>query len=335
VVNEAVGVDDADGPFFDDFTPGETLPLAPAMTIGPKECDTYDLICGDPLAISRSRTLSAEVTGIDRSLVNPGLVLQMAIGQSTVATRRVIANLFYRGVRLRKHLRVGATISTSVQIHGLSEATRRSDRVARGKVLLGMIATDDHGDMVVEFERCALLPLRDPEAEDTGHHDDLGGPESVLDLSRWMEWVPRGWDLCPLGPPSDWQPDEARFDPAHHTVSRTLDLLDLTQNQALAHRDAAFGQDGRRLVYGGHTIALAQTSLARLLPSMATIVGWHSCDHAGPVFEEDSLECIATLTDLSTAPGGRLLAFDVEVLAHRTGSEPDVVLRWRPVVYAP
>ena len=326
---------DTDGPFFDDFTPGEMLPVAPAITIGPEECSTYDLICGDRLALSRSSDLAAEITGLERALVNPGLVLQMAIGQSTVATRRVIANLFYRGVRLRKQLRVGATISTSVQIRGLSEATRRPDRGLRGKVLLGIIATDDDGDVVVEFERCALLPFRDPGTEDTGHHSDLGGPESVLDLADWMEWAPEGWNLVPLGPRSDWQSGETRVDPELNPVSRTLDLIDLTQNQALAHRDAAFGLDGRRLVYGGHTIALAQTSLTRLLPNMATVLGWHSCDHVGPVFEDDTLECTATFTDSAATPGGRLLAFDVTVVARRVDSEPDVVLAWKPVVYAP
>ena len=328
-------VSDADGPFFDDLTPGETLPLAPAVMMGPDECATYDLICGDPLALPRSRALAAEVTGVDRALINPGLVLQMAIGQSTVATRHVIANLFYRGVRLHKHLGVGATLSTSVQIRGLSEAIRRPDRAARGKILLGIIARDATGDVVVEFERCALLPLRDPKSEDTGHHDELGGPESVLDLSGWTEWVPEDWTLGPLGPPTDWQKGETRIDADHHKLSRTLDLLDLTRNQALAHRDAAFGLGGRRLVYGGHTIALAQTSLVRMLPNMATILGWHSCDHEGPVFEDDTLECTAMLTDSADAPGGRLLAFHVEVIARRAGSDPEVVLGWKPVVYAP
>ena len=44
-----------DGPWFEDFTVGEQLDPAPAITIGPGEAAAYQAICGDPLAISLSR----------------------------------------------------------------------------------------------------------------------------------------------------------------------------------------------------------------------------------------------------------------------------------------
>jgi acyl dehydratase len=324
-----------DGPYFDDLTVGQILAPAPTITIGAEQCAVYDQICGDRLALPRSRPLTRAVTGVDQVMVNPGLVIHMAIGQSTVATRHVIANLFYRGVRIRKHIAVGATIGTTVEIAGLSEATRRADRAPRGKVLLRMITTDDTGDVVLDFERCALLPFRDPTIADSGHHQVLPGPESALDLAEWREWVPTGWDLGPLGPPSSWPTGETRGDTHRHRVSRALDLVELTQNQALAHRDPAFGQDGRRLVYGGHTIALGQDSLSRLLPNIATVIGWRSCDHLGPVFEDETLECSVTLVEWCPVASGRLLAFEVDVDVVRPGVEPQPVLDWQPVVYAP
>jgi acyl dehydratase len=91
----------------------------------------------------------------------------------------------------------------------------------------------------------------------------------------------------------------------------------------------------RRLVYGGHTIGLAQASLARLLPSMAHVIGWHSCDHVGPVFEGDVLAFASELTAVQPLGSGRLLAFRVLVDAEREGlDEPARVLDWQPVVYA-
>ena len=54
--------------------------------------------------------------------------MHVSIGQSTVATRRVIANLFYRGVVLRRQVFLGDTLATSVRILGLKENTRRPDR---------------------------------------------------------------------------------------------------------------------------------------------------------------------------------------------------------------
>ena len=117
-----------DGPWFEDFTVGEQLDPAPAITIGPGEAAVYQAICGDPLAISLSQPLAEAMTGQPGSVVNPALVLQVAIGQSTVATRKVVANLFYRGVRLLRTVRVGDTLTTAVTVRGLREASARPDR---------------------------------------------------------------------------------------------------------------------------------------------------------------------------------------------------------------
>ena len=322
-----------DGPFFEDFEPGQTLAPAPSITIGADEARIYDAICSDPIRLAASAELAGRVTGRAATLANPTLVIQMAIGQSTVATRHVIANLFYRGVRIRKQLRIGTSLTTEVRILGLSEATRRPDRPPRGKVLLGMTTTDETGDVILDFERCALVPFRDAHADESGHHTDVGGPESDLDLGSWAAWVPRDWELTALGPRSDWNVGETRHGPSTRSVEHAIDLVDLTRNQALAHRDPAHGLDGRRLVYGGHTIGLAQSELSRLLPSLATVLGWHSCDHLGPVFEGDNLGFTATLIDEMSVAGGRLLALRVQA-SRLTEAGETAVLDWCPVLFA-
>ena len=84
-----------------------------------------------------------------------------------------------------------------------------------------------------------------------------------------------------------------------------------------------------------HTIGLAQASLCRLVPSIATIIGWHSCDHVGPVFEDDVLSVSATLDAEHPTASGRLLAFTVLVDAEGEGRDgAQRVLDWKPVVYA-
>ena len=114
-------------------------------------------------------------------------------------------------------------------------------------------------------------------------------------------------------------------------VSSAIELARLTQNLAPVHRDATLGQGGRRLVYGGHTIGLAQASLARLLPSLATVVAWHSCDHLNPVFEGDLLAFRATLLAEAEVANGRARAYSVLVTVERDGDAVDVI-DWRPVV---
>ncbi|MEZ5166469.1 MAG: hypothetical protein R2695_08230 [Acidimicrobiales bacterium] len=56
-------------------------------------------------------------------------------------------------------------------------------------------------------------------------------------------------------------------------------MVRLTHNLAMIHRDAVRSPYPVRLVYGGHVVGLAQASLSRVLPGMATVAGWHGCDH--------------------------------------------------------
>ncbi|MYH94985.1 MAG: acyl dehydratase [Acidimicrobiia bacterium] len=322
-----------DGPWFEDFAVGQPLDPAPAITVGPGEAAVYQAICGDPLAISLSLPLAEAITGQPGSVVNPALVLQVAIGQSTVATRKVVANLFYRGVRQLRTVRIGDTLSTTVSVRGLREASARPDRPPRGLVLLGMQTHDNEGRLVLDFERCALVRRRSDAP--TGHHDELGGTPDELDIAPFVETAPDDWDLTPLGAPQEWPIGETRSDPLRDTVTDAPALVRLTQNLAPPHRDASLGQGGKRLVYGGHTVGLAQAGLVRLLPTAATVVGWHLCDHSGPVFEDDVVDVSATLDAVHPVANGRLLAFTVIVQAERGGADPVQVLDWRPIVLAP
>jgi 2-methylfumaryl-CoA hydratase len=321
-----------DGPYFDDLTVGDVLDPAPAITITGGDVAFYQAVTGDPLRLALSHPLARAVTGDDRPLVNPAYAMHVSIGQSTVATRRVIANLFYRGVVLQRPVFVGDTLATTVRIRALKENSRRPDRPPRGMALLGITTVDQHGATVVDYERCAMVNLRNPDP--TGHDDDLGPAAAPLDLAPHAAASPSGWDLSSLPAPArPWAVGEVRHDQLRDTVSSAVELARLTQNLAPVHRDASLGQGGRRLVYGGHTIGLAQASLCRLLPSVATIVGWHSCDHIGPVFEGDVLSFRSELLEEAPVPNGRLLAFSVIATTDRDGSATDV-LDWRPVVLA-
>ena len=85
-------------------------------------------------------------------------------------------------------------------------------------------------------------------------------------------------------------------------------LARLTLNVAMAHLDAGSTGDGRRLVYGGHAIGLAAAQATRALPSLVTILGWHSCEHTAPVFEGDTLRSRIELERREPLPAGGGLA---------------------------
>lgn len=317
------------GPYADDLTLGAALPLAPAITITEGLTSAYQAVTGDGLRLPLSSPLTMQVTGRSEMLVNPALVLQVAIGQSTVATRLVVANLFYRDVALLRQVHVGDTLSTTATPIAL-ELTRPGRRERRAKVALRIETSDQDGRAVCRFERVALLPCRDAESVTT--RGSVGRVDSDKSLDEFLAHVPETWALEAF-PAIGLPPAECWRDPLPDVVTSALELVRLTQNLAAAHRDPADGQDGRRLVYGGHTVGLAQASLSRACPGLITVLGWRSCDHVAPVVENDVLDFEVTTLDRLDLGHGALVGFRVRATARRDGhvDDPLTVLDWKPV----
>jgi acyl dehydratase len=84
-------------------------------------------------------------------------------------------------------------------------------------------------------------------------------------------------------------------------------------------------------VYGGHTIGLALAQASRLLPNIATILGWESCDHTGPVHEGDTLYSELHIVSAEETPHGGVLELrSLVYAAGESADEPDrQVLDWR------
>lgn len=323
-----------DGPYYDDLAPGHVFASPPAVTLDAGIGAAYQAIAGEALPLVLDARLARAVTGQPRRLASPGLVLHLSVGASTVATKRVIANLFYRGVLLRRPVFEGETLSTTTRVLAMADGSRRQGRAPRGKALLGIVTTAgttlDDAEPVLDYQRCPLIRLRGDTLP--GHADDLGSAGGDVDLDAAAAFVPTGWDLAPLGPPTDWDIDETRTDQLRDVVDGATALVRLTHNVAAIHRDAEASPYPQRLVYGGHTVALAQASLSRMLPDIATVVGWHSCDHTGPVFEGDLLSSTHSLIAEQPVAGGRLRAFRTIVRAHR-GDDVADVLDWVPLVF--
>ena len=186
---------------------------------------------------------------------------------------------------------------------------------------------------MLDFTRCAMLPLRDEPTGEPG--DEVGGAADLdaeplraaaagLDLAAYRAAVPGPhFDAVPDG----WAAgDRGRRRGRLRARARAADL-----NAAMAHLDAGSTADGRRLVYGGHAIGLAAGQAARALPALVTILGWHACDHTAPVFEGDTLRSRIELERREPLPGGGgLLHLRSRVTAARAdGGEDAEVLDWR------
>lgn len=312
-------------PFAEDLTPGVTLPLSPDVTIDEGLAAQYAAITGDGLRPALSSALSATVTGRPERLANPALVLSVSIGQSTVATRRVIANLQYRNVAFLRQVHLGETIRTTVT--PLAADWTRSGR-ERAKVLLGMRLATPAGEVIADYERLALLPVREPDRLVATEIPEALPAEPLAGFARL---IPGAWS-SPSALEGEPSPGLEWADPLADTVSSARELVRLTHNLAATHRDGRIAANGQRLVYGGHTIGLAQASLARTMPDLVTVLAWRSCDHVGPVFEEDLLT-FHTRVDAVERAGEFLIAdLTVRARAHRGGADPIDVLDFKPVV---
>jgi acyl dehydratase len=315
------------GPWFEDFHRGQVFHGSPGLTVTAAHAALHQAVVGDRLRLALDEPLCRAVTGRDRLLVHPNLVCDVAIGHSSEATHRVRANLFYRGLVLARPVFVGDTLRTRTEVVAL----KQNRRGATGLVALRITTVDADGQPVLDFWRCPMLPLRDPDA-DTGHADDFDDIPQSLDPAAVERAVPESWDLAPLRTlaPGPFHPDLAGGQEfsveGGDTVTTAPELARLTLNVAMAHTDATSSPHGSRLVYGGHTISVAAAHAARAIPAMATILAWEGCDHLGPVFEGDVLK-----TDLSvegTSEGG-LARLRARVRAIRAEEEPQRVLDWR------
>lgn len=325
-----IGGGEPGGPYFDDLVVGQVFDWAPSMTLTSGAAATHQAILGDRMRLSLDAELAHAVVGVSAPLAHPALVCDVAIGQSTLATQRVKANLFYRGLTFYRYPVIGDTLFTRTEVVGLRQNTAKPGRAATGLAALRMTTIDQVGRLVLDFYRCAMLPLS-PGAPDTGHADDLSligaglppapQPTADWDAAAFRERVP--------GP--HFYPDMAGsvLRSTADVVSSAPELARLSLNIAATHHDSRVG--GQRLVYGGHTIGLALAQASRLLPNLATVLGWSSCDHTGPVHEGDTLYSELQIDAADALPGDRGGVLSLRSLVYAATDEGDdrQVLDWR------
>lgn len=325
----------AEGPYFDELSVGQVFDSAPGLTLTPGLAAVHQSIVGDRLALALDTALSVDVTG-GQSVVSPALVWNVAIGQSTVATHHVKANLFYRGLVFHRTPELGDTMRTSTEVVALRQNKSREGRRPTGLVALRITTVDQHDRRVLDFWRCAMLPLRD-ENVSTGHADDLDSVGAAPDRAA-LAAVVDGWHLDRFarrvsGPRfADLSAGQVWHVGGGDVVSSAPELARLTLNVAKVHHDRHDREaaSGERLVYGGHTIGIALTQGGRAIPTIVAVAGWHGCDHVGPVHEGDTLYSTVSVEHTEPLATGGLVHLRSRVY---TGQNPaQEVLDWRYVV---
>jgi acyl dehydratase len=278
------------GPYFDELQVGQVFDSAPSMTLTAGVAATHQAILGDRLRLPLDAHLSYAVIGATSALAHPGLVCDVAIGQSTLATHHVKANLFYRGLVFHRFPVIGDSLFTRTEVVGLRQNSPKPGRLPTGLAALRMTTIDQVGQLVLDFYRCAMLPLSagvDPEREPPADDLSVIGTDSVTITTSTDAWDADEFRRRVPGSHFDEGLAGQTMHSSADVVSSAPELARLTLNIAATHHDSRVG--GSRLVYGGHTIGLALAQASRLLPNLVTVLGWESCDHTGPVHEGDTL----------------------------------------------
>jgi acyl dehydratase len=319
------------GPYFDQVHTGQVFTGAPSMTLTPGLAAVHQSILGDRLRLPLDSELSAAVTGLPAPLAHPGLVCDVAIGQSTLATQHVKANLFYRGLTFFRFPAIGDTLFTRTEIVGLKKNSQKPGRAPTGLMALRITTIDQADRLILDFYRCAMLPLS-PGADPEGcnHGDDLStvGAGLASPPSAAADWNGDAFRQRVTGPHFDPGLAGSVLHSSADVISSAPELARLTLNIAGVHHDWRLGK--RRLVYGGHTIGLALAQASRLLPNLATVLGWQSCDHTAPVYEGDTVYSELHIESAEQTDGGGLLGLRSLVYAFSDDpDQPRQVLDWR------
>ncbi|WP_086162538.1 MaoC family dehydratase [Mycobacterium tuberculosis] len=320
------------GPYFDDLSKGQVFDWAPGVTLSLGLAAAHQSIVGNRLRLALDSDLCAAVTGMPGPLAHPGLVCDVAIGQSTLATQRVKANLFYRGLRFHRFPAVGDTLYTRTEVVGLRANSPKPGRAPTGLAGLRMTTIDRTDRLVLDFYRCAMLPASPDWKPGAVPGDDLsriGADAPAPAADPTAHWDGAVFRKRVPGPHFDAGIAGAVLHSTADLVSGAPELARLTLNIAATHHD--WRVSGRRLVYGGHTIGLALAQATRLLPNLATVLDWESCDHTAPVHEGDTLYSELHIESAQAHADGGVLGLRSLVYAvSDSASEPDrPVLDWR------
>ncbi len=314
-------------PYFEDFTLGECFDDVPSITVTEGYTAIHQALFADRMRLALDAHLCEQITGRPGQLANPSLVSNLAIGQSTIPSQRVMGNLFYRGLRFHRPVWVGDTLATTTKVVGLRQNKIREGRAASGMVALEMEVVNQHEETVLLFWRCPMIPCRDPAAE-TGLSGDFSVmPEEIADsliVNAVPDWDYAGFrDRFTGGHFASLNVGDRYELEARDTVTLAPELVRLTLNMAMTHTDAGRSVYGKRLVYGGHTIAMAAAQLSRVLPNLISILAWYRCDHTAPVFELDILSTVVSVEGLLATDKAGVAKLRVQVFATRGPEAPE------------
>ena len=289
------------GNYFEDFQVGQEIEHATPRTITEGDVAVYQGLFGPRFALCSADTFARSL-GFERTPVDGLLVFHIVFGRTVPdVSLNAIANLGYAGGRFGRPVYPGDTLSTVTRITGLKENSNGKT----GVVYVHSTGTNQHGELVIAFDRWVMVRKRDLDAPAPAPvipQLDDALPASELTVP-WS--VDGGYDCALAGSEFLWEDYEIgeRID---HVDAVTVEESDhmtacrLFQNTAKVHFNLHVEREGRfgkRIVYGGYLISVARSLSFNGLANAQTLAAINGGAHTAPTFAGDTVYAWSEVLD--------------------------------------
>jgi 2-methylfumaryl-CoA hydratase len=323
------------GNFFEDFALGQVIEHATPRTVTEGDRALYGAIYPTRFAVPSSAEFAASV-GLDPHPVEELLAFHVAFGKTVPdISLNAVANLGYAECRFHRPVVPGDTLATRSEVIGL----KQNSNGRSGVVYVRSTATNQRGEVVIDWARWVMVHKRDAEAP---------APQTVIpDLAPAVEAedlvLPPGlsfsaYDAAAAGEPHRFG-DYAVGEKIDHVDGVTLTDAEhmmatrLWQNTAKVHFNVEARPDGRRLVYGGHVISLARALSFNGLANAQLIAAINGGSHVAPAFAGDTVYAWSEVLDATDTKAPGVGALRLRLVATR-GRDESMTLRSQDGTYA-
>lgn len=324
------------GRFFEDYAVGQVIDHAVPRTVSGGERALHHALYPSRGALYSSDEF-ARSCGLAASPLDDLMAFHVVFGKSVPdISLNAVANLGYGEGRWLKPVFPGDTLVASSEVIGVKENSSGKS----GVVWVRTTGRNQHGQPVLEYVRWVMVKKGDsaavapkpviPDIAPVVDPASLVIPEG-LDFSAYdygLAGEPHRWDDYTVGEKID-HVDGVTVEEAEHMLATRA-----WQNTAKVHFDAAFREDGKRLIYGGHVISLARALSFNGLANAQMIVALNGGAHANPCFAGDTVKAWSEVLDKANTPSPGVGALRLRLVAVKSGA-PAFALRQADGKYLP
>ena len=279
------------GNFFEDLAPGILMRNPVPRTITAGDVALYIGLTGDRNPKNCSDEFARSL-GFERAPVHDMLVFHIVFGRTVgEISLNSPGNLGYADLRFLRPVFTGDTLRAETETLGWRE-TSKGDT---GVVWVRTTGFNQRNERVLQFYRWVMVNKREPSVPTGADDAPEMPPRASLDTVSFP--IVTAFDTSATGGARVWQdydagerilhPQGMTIEEAEHQIATRL-----YQNTARVHFNQYQQQSsrhGRRIIYGGHVISIAQALSFDGLENVLGMAAWNAGSHTNPTFAGDTL----------------------------------------------